>query len=150
MDIVDKKTRSRIMACIRSKDTKPEIMVRHDLHKHGFRYKLHDKSLPGKPDIVFPKYRAAIFINGCFWHGHNCNLFKWPKTRCEFWRNKIQRNVLNDSKVCIKLSELDWRYLVIWECALKGKRRLPLDATSLLIREWIVCSDINNEIMGEE
>lgn len=85
-DVVDSATRSRMMSCIRGKDTRPEMVIRRGLHKSGFRFRLHDKSMPGKPDLVLKKYNAVIFINGCFWHKHECRLFKWPKTRPEFWR----------------------------------------------------------------
>ena len=95
-DVVDSKTRSRMMSNIRDRNTKPEIKIRQALHAKGFRYRLHDKKLPGKPDLVFPKYKAVIQINGCFWHGHSCPLFKWPLTRVEFWQNKIGGNIKRD------------------------------------------------------
>lgn len=87
-DVVDKATRSRMMAGIKGKDTKPEMLIRSELHRRGFRFRKNVKDLPGKPDIVLPKYRAVIMVNGCFWHGHGCRLFKWPSTRPEFWREK--------------------------------------------------------------
>ena len=120
-DIVDSATRSRMMSGIRGKDTKPEIVIRRGLHKSGFRFRLHDKSMPGKPDLVLKKYNAVIFINGCFWHKHECRLFKWPKTRPEFWREKINKNHENDRLALEMLSKLNWRICVIWECSLKGK-----------------------------
>lgn len=99
VDIVDVSTRSRMMAGIKNRNTKPEILIRKLLHKKGFRFRLHVKDLPGKPDIVLPKYKALIFVNGCFWHGHiNCHLFKLPATRTEFWQAKITRNQANDCK----------------------------------------------------
>ena len=91
-DIVDKKTRSKMMAGIKGKNTKPEMLIRKALFAKGLRYRLHDKNLPGKPDLVFPKYKAVIFVQGCFWHGHDCHLFKWPTSNKEYWRNKINRN----------------------------------------------------------
>ena len=97
-DVVNKQTRSRMMSGIKSKNTKPELIIRKALFKKGFRFKLHDKSLPGKPDLVLPKYDAVIFIHGCFWHQHNCHLFKWPSTRPEFWETKIHRNVEVDKR----------------------------------------------------
>lgn len=115
-DIVDKATRSRMMSGIRGKDTRPEMMVRRALHRAGFRYRLHDKRLPGKPDIVLPKYRTVIFVHGCFWHHHDCRHFKWPKTRPEFWREKIEGNVERDRKAFAELRELGWKIEVIWEC----------------------------------
>lgn len=121
VDVVDKATRSRMMSGIRSKNTKPEKLIRSALHRHGFRFRLNQTSLPGKPDLVFRKYRAVIFIHGCFWHGHNCDLFKWPSSNSAFWRNKIERNRANDIEVIAALKKSGWRVMVIWECALKGK-----------------------------
>lgn len=116
VDMVDAATRSRMMSGIRGKDTKPEIIVRRALHKAGFRYRLHDKKLPGTPDIVLPKYRTVIFVHGCFWHGHMCHKFKWPKTREVWWREKIEANVARDSLHISKLKKLEWTVLEIWEC----------------------------------
>jgi len=95
-DIVDSSTRSRMMSKIKGKDTKPERLVRSVLHAAGYRFRLHRKNLPGKPDIILPKHRAAVFVNGCFWHGHECPLFRWPKSRESFWREKIMANVSRD------------------------------------------------------
>jgi DNA mismatch endonuclease (patch repair protein) len=95
-DIVDSKTRSRMMSGIKGKNTKPEILIRSLLHRNGFRFRIHEKNLPGKPDIVLKRYQAVIFVHGCFWHRHLCHLFKWPKTRPDFWRDKINKNVIND------------------------------------------------------
>lgn len=119
-DVHDKATRSYNMSRIKGKDTKPEMLVRKFLFSKGFRYRLHDKKLPGKPDIVFPKYKTVIFINGCFWHGHEgCKYFVVPKTRTEWWLEKILGNIQNDNiKVCA-LKELGWRVITIWECELK-------------------------------
>jgi DNA mismatch endonuclease (patch repair protein) len=119
-DVHNKQTRSYNMSRIRSKDTKPELLVRKRLHAQGFRYKLHDKKLPGKPDIVLPKYKTVIFIHGCFWHGHeNCKYFKMPKTRTEWWQNKIGRNKLNDKKAITFLQKEGWKIITTWECTLK-------------------------------
>lgn len=112
------------MAGIRGKDTKPELFIRRALHARGFRYRLHDRKLPGKPDIALPKYRAVVLVNGCFWHGHSCHLFKWPSTRKEFWREKITRNRVKDEEVLLALRRKGWRVVVIYECALKGKSKL--------------------------
>ena len=109
-----------MMAGIRGKNTKPEMIVRQGLHAMGFRYKLHDKSLPGKPDLVFPKRKVVVFVNGCFWHKHDCDYFKWPKTRPEFWRQKIYQNQMRDIRNINKLRELGWVPIVVWECELKG------------------------------
>jgi len=121
-DIHSKETRSYNMSRVRSKDTKPEILVRKFLHKNGFRYRLHVKDLSGKPDIVLPKYKTVIFIHGCFWHGHEgCKKASLPKTRTEWWTDKIQKNAANDQNVEITLLDLGWRVIKIWECELKSK-----------------------------
>ena len=120
MDVHSKETRSYNMSRIRSKDTKPELLVRRFLHSQGFRYRLHVKDLPGKPDIVLPKYKTAIFIHGCFWHGHvGCKYYVVPKTRTEWWLNKIQTNALNDIKAEEKLIAAGWKIITLWECQLK-------------------------------
>ena len=113
------------MAGIGPKDTKPEMMIRRGLHALGYRYRVHVRDLPGRPDLVFPKRRAVIFVHGCFWHGHACDLFRWPSTRPDFWRAKIGANVLRDARVRQQLLDRDWRVLDIWECSLRGKARLP-------------------------
>ena len=119
-DVHSKETRSYNMSRIRSKDTKPEIMVRKFLHKNGFRYRLHVKDLPGKPDIVLPKYKTVIFIHGCFWHGHvECRYAALPTTRTEWWQKKIGRNIENDIKVEAALKIANWNIITIWQCQLK-------------------------------
>ena len=123
-DVHNKKTRSYNMSMIRSKDTKPEILVRKFLFGNGFRYKLHDKMLPGKPDLVFPKYKTVVFIHGCFWHGHDgCKYFVVPKTRRKWWLEKINRNKQLDAENSGKLKKLDWKILTIFECKLKPRNR---------------------------
>jgi DNA mismatch endonuclease (patch repair protein) len=123
-DVHDKKTRSYNMSRIRSKDTKPEMIVRRFLHSQGFRYRLHDKKLPGKPDIVLPRYKTVIFIHGCFWHGHEgCKYFVVPKTRTEWWIGKINTNRSNDSKAVSLLKKEKWRIIHLWECELKVKNK---------------------------
>ena len=120
-DVHSKEIRSKNMAAIKSKNTKPEILVRRFLHANGFRYKLHDKTLPGKPDIVLPKYKTVIFVHGCFWHGHEaCKYFVVPKTRTEWWLNKINGNVANDLKTIKALKNEGWKIINIWECDLKS------------------------------
>ena len=136
-DIVPAKVRSRMMAGIRGTNTRPELLLRKGLHARGFRFRLHDPALPGKPDIVLPRYRAVIFAHGCFWHGHDCHLFKWPSTREEFWRNKIGRNRLADRSVSDALLEAGWRCAVVWECALKGKARLSLPFLIESLANWL-------------
>lgn len=123
-DVKSKEARSRNMAAIKGKNTKPEEIVRKYLFANGFRYRKNDKRLPGTPDIVLPKYKTVIFVNGCFWHGHdNCKYFVWPENNAEFWRRKIESNILRDNKKIEQLHSLNWRVIVIWECQLKPKVR---------------------------
>jgi DNA mismatch endonuclease (patch repair protein) len=135
-DVVDPATRSRMMSGIRGKNTKPELLIRKALHARGFRYRLHC-DLPGKPDICLPKHRAVVFVHGCFWHGHDCHLFKWPSTRPEFWRTKIERNRIVGAAAEEALSKAGWRVGVVWECALKGRERRPLDEVAEALELWI-------------
>ena len=114
------------MAAIKGSDTKSELLIRTLLHQRGFRYRLHDRKLPGKPDMVFPKFRAVLFVNGCFWHGHDCSQFHLPKTREEFWQEKIGGNVRRDLRNEAALSAAGWRIGLIWECAVSGPQRLPV------------------------
>lgn len=124
MDIHDKKTRSYNMSQIKSQSTKPEKMVRKYLFTHGFRYRKNDRRLPGTPDIVLPKYRTVIFVNGCFWHGHNqCRYFVIPKSNTEFWVDKINKNIARDAVNTDKLVSLGWNVITIWECELKKDKR---------------------------
>ena len=123
-DVHDKKTRSYNMSQIKGKDTKPELIVRKFLFSHGFRYRLHDKKLPGKPDIVLPKYRTVIFVNGCFWHGHNnCRYFVIPKTNTKWWINKINTNKLKDKESLSQLKREKWKCISLFECELKTNKR---------------------------
>lgn len=110
------------MSGIRGKNTRPEIIVRQALHKAGFRFRLHRKDLPGKPDLVLPKYEAAIFVHGCFWHGHDCRYFKIPKTRTDFWMAKIASNSSRDQRDIEALHKLGWRVMVVWECDIRDKK----------------------------
>jgi len=146
-DVVDPATRSRMMSGIRGKNTKPELLIRKALHARGFRYRLHC-DLPGKPDICLPKYRAVIFVHGCFWHGHDCHLFKWPKTRPEFWEAKIGRNRELDGLSITALLKAGWRVGTIWECALKGRARLSLETVLDECESWLVGNDAIFEIRG--
>lgn len=147
-DIVSKEVRSKMMAGIREKNTKPELFIRKGLHHAGFRYSLHRKDLPGKPDLVLPKYNAVIFVHGCFWHKHGCHLFTMPTTRREFWRNKLQKNVQKDTKCSRKLTEDGWRIGIIWECALKGKTRKKPDEIIRTCAKWLLSKKRYLEIKG--
>jgi len=124
------------MSGIRGNNTKPEILIRSLLHRRGFRFRLHVRDLPGKPDIVFPRFRAVIFVHGCFWHGHDCPLFKWPGTRPDFWRGKIGRNQANDHKSREALLASGWRVGIVWECALRGKNR-NIEGVTQSLSEWL-------------
>ena len=126
-----------MMAGIRGKDTKPEMIIRRGLHRLGLRFLIHDKRLPGKPDLVFPKWRAAVFVNGCFWHGHDCRLFKLPSTRTEFWRDKIAANKKRDAIALRKLDDTGWRVLSIWECELKGRSVAEIESVLQRCRNWL-------------
>ncbi len=149
-DIVDVATRSKMMSGIRSKDTRPEMLVRKSLHQLGYRYRLHDKRLPGKPDLVFPKYHAVIHVHGCFWHGHGCHLFKWPATRTDFWQRKIAYNQQRDREVSEKLALIGWRQLTVWECALKGRGGRSPEEVITRIEEWLKSRQIKAEILGDD
>ncbi len=138
-----------MMAGIRGKDTKPEMILRRGLHARGFRYRLHDKRLPGAPDLVFPARNAVIFVNGCFWHGHECHLFRLPSTRQEFWREKIERNRARDAAAEAALLADGWRVLTIWECALKGRDKLPRQEVLDRTGDWIVNGHSRATIAGE-
>jgi DNA mismatch endonuclease (patch repair protein) len=125
------------MSGIRGTNTRPEIRVRSLLHHQGFRFRLHVRNLPGKPDIVLPRYRVVMFIQGCFWHGHGCLLFKWPSTRPEFWHKKIENNRENDRQAQEALRASGWRVAVIWECVMKGRFRLDDKVLTDLLSIWI-------------
>ena len=125
-DILTPDQRRLVMSRIRGKDTKPEMLLRRGLHGRGLRYRLHGSGIPGKPDMVFPRFRAVVFVHGCFWHGHRCSLFKWPRTRAAFWKTKIKRNKERDREVRVALKTAEWRAIVVWECALRGKHRRTL------------------------
>lgn len=149
-DIVDKATRSRMMAGIRGKDTRPEMTIRRMLHALGFRYRLHDRKLPGKPDMVFPGCRAVILVHGCFWHCHDCHLFKWPASRADFWRQKITRNRKKDAETMNALRVEGWRVLTIWECALKGRTKRPIEEVVKKTACWLRSANDCEEIRGRE
>jgi len=123
-DTVSKERRSEIMSHVKSSNTKPEIVVRKFLFSKGFRFRINDKKLAGKPDIKLTKYKTVIFVNGCFWHGHeNCKIYVMPKTNTQFWQNKIDRNIERDRKNIEILKNEGWKVLIIWECQLKGKKQ---------------------------
>lgn len=136
VDIVDAETRSRMMRNIRGKDTKPELLLRRGLHARGFRYRLHHKGLPGRPDLVFPKYRAAVFVHGCFWHRHpGCPKATTPATREDYWQSKFAVNTARDRRNIDQLQSAGWRVLVVWECELA---RDALSPTVQRVADWLM------------
>ena len=140
-DVVDPQTRSRMMSGIRGKDTKPELLIRKGLYARGFRYRLNVKTLPGKPDIVLAKYNAVVLVQGCFWHVHDCHLFKWPKSKSEWWHEKLMGNVARDKTNIRQLNAGGWRVMQVWECALKGKTRRPVEEVLDEVADWITGSE---------
>jgi DNA mismatch endonuclease (patch repair protein) len=139
-----------MMSGIRGKDTKPELILRRGLHRRGFRFRLHAPDLPGKPDLVFPKHRAVVFAQGCFWHGHDCHLFKWPKSREDFWQTKIRQNRDRDQATLEQLRSRGWRTGEVWECALKGRTRLSVAEVLHRCETWLRSEDPLLEITGDE
>lgn len=148
VDSVDRETRSRIMASIRGADTGPELAVRKALHARGFRYRVHVKKLPGRPDIVLPRFSAAIFVNGCFWHGHDCSLFRRPASRPLFWEEKLRRNRERDARVRETLGAAGWRCLTVWECSMRGPERRELEQVVDYIEGWLTGEGSRSEIRG--
>lgn len=147
-DVFTPSKRSEVMSRIRGRDTRPELLVRRGLHALGFRYRLHDRRLPGRPDLVFPKFRAVILVNGCFWHGHNCHLFRLPGTRRDFWEQKIHANRQRDARNLRLLGDAGWRVMIVWECALKGRTRLSFETVVPGIAEWLSGDTDIAEIRG--
>jgi DNA mismatch endonuclease (patch repair protein) len=139
-DVLTPAQRQLNMSRIRGKDTKPEMLLRRALHAKGFRFRLHRRDLPGSPDLVFRQFRSVILVNGCFWHGHNCPLFKLPATRTEFWSAKIDGNRARDKRVLEELTAVGWRTLVVWECAFKGSQRRPIDQVVGSVITWLTDS----------
>lgn len=135
MDVFSKRTRSRIMSHISGKNTKPEILVRSLLHRMGYRFRIHKKDLPGRPDICLPKHKKVIFVHGCFWHGHeNCPRSKRPTTNVEFWNKKIDGNIERDKENIKKLKRLGWQTLTIWTCEIKNQEELKTKLISFIER----------------
>lgn len=127
-DVLTPEQRQLNMSRIKGKNTKPEMLIRRGLHARGLRYRLHERSLPGRPDLVFRKYNAAVFINGCFWHAHGCVMSKLPTTRQDFWQAKLSANAARDRKAVDELQSSGWRVLIIWECAVRGPLRWTEEA----------------------
>jgi DNA mismatch endonuclease (patch repair protein) len=155
-DVVDSQTRSRMMAGIRGGETRPELIMRCGLQRLGLRHRLgskylcNGKLLPGRPDLVFPKYRAVVQVNGCFWHRHDCHLFKWPATHKGFWRKKLSENASRDKRNTQLLEKSGWRVLTVWECAFKGKSRRDLNEVIHTTANWVQFDTCSGEIAGRE
>lgn len=149
-DIVSPATRSRMMSGIRGKNTRPELVLRSALHRAGFRFRLHRKDLPGRPDMTFPQYGAVLFVNGCFWHGHDCHLFRWPSSREAFWREKITGNINRDRRQIAELEEASYRVGIVWECAMKGRYRLPLDEIVRACSQWLRSEEQGFDLHGHQ
>lgn len=149
-DVVDAATRSRMMSGIRGKNTKPELLIRKAVHRLGLRYRLHSQNLPGRPDLVFPSRQVAVFVNGCFWHGHNCKYFKLPATRSEFWASKIAANKARDCKVRDAITAMGWRHLTIWECAVRGQTKAAPERVAKQVAKWLKSETRCAEIRGSE
>ncbi len=147
-DVVDRATRSRMMSGIRGRDTEPERLIRSALHRLGFRFRLYPTDVPGRPDLVLPRYSATLFVHGCFWHGHDCGLFRLPGTRRQFWQAKIRRNAERDAEVARLLGEYGWRQLTIWECAFRGPDSIGLEETVRRTARWITSRRARGEIRG--
>ena len=148
-DVVDPATRSRMMSGIRGKNTRPELELRSALHRMGFRYRLHGR-LPGRPDLVFPGAHRVIFVHGCFWHGHNCHLFRWPSSRTEFWRTKIEGNRQRDAVSSLRLRADGWSILTVWECAMKGRTRWQDGELAVAVAEWLRTGKADLELRGHD
>ncbi|MDW9770427.1 DNA mismatch endonuclease Vsr [Sinorhizobium meliloti] len=131
VDFLNAAERSERMSRIRSKDTKPEVILRGSLHARGLRYRLGGTGLPGRPDIVFPRHKVALFVHGCFWHGHGCSIANMPKSNLEFWRAKFERNKARDERVIDEIDKLGWRPMVVWECEITTKRALEVTSETL-------------------
>ncbi|MCT2539978.1 very short patch repair endonuclease [Sedimentimonas flavescens] len=148
-DIVDQQTRSRMMAGIRGKDTKPELALRRALHVRGFRFRLHSNKVYGRPDLVLPKHHAAVFVNGCFWHRHQgCRYTTTPSTRQDFWQAKFKANVARDEAVSGKLLEDGWRIATVWECALRKPDQV--NSTADLLTAWLRSNELQLQIGDED
>ncbi len=147
-DVLTVEQRRLNMSRIRGRDTKPELLLRRALHARGLRFSLHRRNLPGCPDLVLPRFGAVIFVNGCFWHGHSCPLFKMPTTRVSFWRQKIDENVKRDYAARTNLALDQWRVLTVWECALRGPSRQPFQAVIDGIVRWLTLNEPDAVVEG--
>ena len=151
IDIVDTATRRRMMAGIKSSNTRPELFMRKGLHARGLRYRLGGSGLPGRPDLVLPKYKVALFVHGCFWHSHGCSAFKLPTTNVDFWRTKLGANIKRDSANVVDLLARGWRVAIVWECDLKVAMRGGSGDLHDTVRDWVMNYDESyKEFTGEQ
>ncbi len=148
-DVLTPAQRQLNMQRIKARNTQPEVRVRRLLHRHGLRFRLHRPDLPGSPDIVLPRHRLALFVHGCFWHGHACPLFKVPATRAEFWLTKIEANKTRDQRAVEALSALGWRCGCVWECAMKGPSRLSDDVLGDRLAQLVKSEEQIFNVQGE-
>lgn len=146
MDTVEPHIRSKIMASVGQKNTGAELLLRHALHRRGLRYRLHDRSLPGSPDMVFPRFKAVVFVHGCYWHSHGCHRSTVPKTRIDFWMSKFDANKRRDAKKRAEILARRWRVLTVWECALVGKSAQPIEPLAKRVEAWLKSSKRAAEI----
>jgi DNA mismatch endonuclease (patch repair protein) len=148
VDVLTPAQRHLNMSRIRGRDTNPEKVLRKALHSRGLRYRLHVETLPGRPDLVFSQFRAVIQVHGCFWHGHDCPMFKMPATRTDFWMKKINGNRERDQEIFHELRQYNWRVLTIWECSLRGPARRRLDDVTLLCQSFLRSRWAAQEVSG--
>lgn len=147
-DVHDVATRSRNMSAVRGANTKPELLIRKALHKSGFRFRLHAPDLAGRPDMVFPKYKAVLFVHGCFWHRHDCGLFRMPSTRKDFWTAKLDGNAARDERTRRTLCLKGWRVGLVWECSVRGADRSSVEEVAGRIAKWLRGESGDLEIRG--
>lgn len=147
-DVHNAEQRSFNMSRVRSKNTGPEVRLRKALFARGLRYRLHVSELPGKPDMVFPRYKAVVFVHGCFWHVHDCPRFSWPATNQDFWKTKLERNQTNDQSHLDQLQRQGWRVMVVWECSLVGKGKYPLEQVADAVVSWLRGSESSGQILS--
>jgi DNA mismatch endonuclease (patch repair protein) len=148
VDVLTPAQRRLNMSRIRGRDTNPEKLLRKALYSRGLRYRLHVRTLPGRPDLVFSRFHAVIQVHGCFWHGHDCPMFKIPATRRDFWMKKIDGNRERDQKTFCSLRQDDWRILTVWECSLRGPARWPADEVAHFCYSFLKGSRHDLEISG--
>jgi DNA mismatch endonuclease (patch repair protein) len=149
MDTVDPHVRSRMMSAVRRTDTKIELKVRRSLHALGFRYRKDVAGLPGRPDIALRKYGAVVFVHGCFWHGHDCRLFRLPSTRTDFWKSKITANRRRDEAAVQCLRSLGWRVAIVWECAVRGASEEQIARIARSMANWLTSSNDHFQLRGD-